>query len=146
MAKKIKCNPLNMALQAARIKAVFPNSQVTVNQNQLTWKCMICPSPLSEVYQVKMVYQKGKQPNVYVTDPKLDFYPGKKRLPHVYNTSKQWLCLYYRKARQFEFHMPIIDTIIPWISEWLLHYECWLATGEWHGGGIHHSNESNKKD
>ena len=146
MAKKIKRNPLNMALQAARIGAVFPDSQVTFNQNQLIWKYAICPSPLSETYNVKMVYQKGKQPNVYVTDPKLALYPGKKNLPHVYNTSKQWLCLYYRKAKQFEFHMPIVDTIIPWISEWLLHYECWLATGEWHGGGIHHSSELNKKD
>ena len=40
-------------------------------------------------------------------------------------------------------HMPyecnhtamIADTIIPWTQEWLLHYEIWLATGEWCGGG-----------
>ena len=31
----------------------------------------------------------------------------------------------------------IADTIIPWTSEWLLHYEIWVATGIWHGGGIH---------
>jgi hypothetical protein len=41
--------------------------------------------------------------------------------------------------------MPIIDTIIPWTSEWLLHYECWLATGKWHGGGIHHETEIEKQ-
>ena len=33
--------------------------------------------------------------------------------------------------------MNIAETIIPWASEWLLHYEIWLATGEWQGGGIH---------
>ena len=35
--------------------------------------------------------------------------------------------------------MFIADTIVPWACEWLLHYEIWLATGEWHGGGEHPS-------
>lgn len=30
----------------------------------------------------------------------------------------------------------ISDTIIPWTSEWLLHYEYWVLTGIWQGGGI----------
>ena len=29
----------------------------------------------------------------------------------------------------------ISDTIIPWVADWLLYYELWLATGEWLGGG-----------
>lgn len=145
MAKKIKNPPLNMALQAARIRAAFPNSQLIVDQNQLIWKCQISPSPLSDTYNIKLIYNKGKHPNVFVIDQKLAFFRGEKKLPHVYNTSKQWLCLYVRKARQWDFHMPIIDTIIPWISEWLLHYECWLATGKWHGGGIHHETEIEKQ-
>ena len=29
--------------------------------------------------------------------------------------------------------MLIVDTIVPWAAEWLLHYEIWLATGEWFG-------------
>ena len=33
--------------------------------------------------------------------------------------------------------MLIAEIIVPWISEWLLHYEIWLVTGEWHGGGMH---------
>ena len=31
--------------------------------------------------------------------------------------------------------MLIADTIVAWTCEWLIHYEIWLATGEWHGGG-----------
>ena len=31
----------------------------------------------------------------------------------------------------------IAKTIIPWTSEWLFHYEIWVTTGTWHGGGIH---------
>jgi hypothetical protein len=146
MAQKINKSPLNMALQAERIKAAFPDSQLIVDQKQLIWKCQINPSPLSDTYNIKLIYTKGKHPNIFVIDQKLAFFPGEKKLPHVYSTAKQWLCLYVRKARQWDFHMPIIETIIPWISEWLLHYECWLATGVWHGGGIHQINESNKKE
>ena len=29
--------------------------------------------------------------------------------------------------------MLIVDTIVAWAAEWLLHYEIWLATGEWFG-------------
>jgi hypothetical protein len=29
----------------------------------------------------------------------------------------------------------IADTIVPWTAEWLVHYEIWLVTGEWYGGG-----------
>jgi hypothetical protein len=31
--------------------------------------------------------------------------------------------------------MSIADTIVPWTAEWLVHYEIWLMTGEWYGGG-----------
>lgn len=134
-----------MALQAARIKSIFPDSEIAVNHIELTWKGNFTPTPLSETYSIKMVYKKGKHPDVYISSPKLALYPGKKKLPHVYSTSKQWLCLYFRKARQWDFHMSISDTIIPWISEWLFHYECWLATGEWHGGGIEHIDVKNKE-
>lgn len=45
-------------------------------------------------------------------------------------------------------HMPyecnhtamIADTIIPWIQEWILHYEIWLATGEWCGEDMSRKN------
>ncbi|KGH44954.1 hypothetical protein IN07_20325 [Modestobacter caceresii] len=35
----------------------------------------------------------------------------------------------------------IADTVVPCISEWLFHYELWLSTGEWHGGGLHPEEE-----
>jgi hypothetical protein len=31
--------------------------------------------------------------------------------------------------------MSIADTVLPWTTEWLYHYEIWLITGEWTGGG-----------
>ena len=41
--------------------------------------------------------------------------------------------------------MLIADTIVPWTCEWLIHYEIWLATGEWHGGG-EEPNEGERMD
>ncbi|MDT0651422.1 hypothetical protein [Autumnicola edwardsiae] len=33
--------------------------------------------------------------------------------------------------------MFIADTIIPWSSEWLYHYEIWAGTGKWQAKGIY---------
>jgi len=136
---------LNLGNQAGKIKSLFPLSHPSFNQNVLTWKYSITPSPLSESYEIKISYTKGLQPNVYVLNPKLVLYPGEIKLPHVYDTHKQWLCIYFRKGREWKSSMHIADTVIPWTCEWLLHYECWLATGTWHGGGIHNVTEAEKK-
>jgi hypothetical protein len=144
MASNFKIKPLNMALQAGKIKALFPESILFYNHDRLTWRYTITPSPLSREYDIKLIYVKGKDPNVYVIT-KLDLYPGETKLQHVYSTKKQWLCLYYRKGREWKSNMLISDTVIPWTCEWLLHYECWLGTGKWHGGGIHVLNLLNNK-
>jgi hypothetical protein len=31
--------------------------------------------------------------------------------------------------------MLIADSTVPWSVEWLIYYEIWKATGDWHGGG-----------
>ena len=93
---------------------------------------------LSPKYLIKVVYHRESHPNVYVLDPKpLTLAKGETRLKHVYNTEKQHLCIYYKRAKEWDESQFIADTIIPWTSEWLLHYEIWVATGIWHGGGIH---------
>ena len=137
-------HPLNLAVQAAKIKTLFPHSSLSCNPNRLVWRATISPSPLSNTYEIELIYVRNKQPDVYVLSPKLLFFPGKSSLPHVYSTEEQRLCLYYRRASEWRKDMFLADTIIPWTSEWLLHYECWLATGIWHGGGIHNVAEIEK--
>lgn len=105
---------------------------------QFTWKTTLCPSELSSSYEIKLVYKFGKNPDVFVVSPKpLALAEGKLKLPHVYDHNSQWLCLYHKPSREWTPNMMIADTIVPWISEWLLHYEYWVATGVWNGGGIH---------
>ena len=31
--------------------------------------------------------------------------------------------------------MLIVNTIIPWTTEWLAHYELWKRSGRWYGDG-----------
>lgn len=144
MANRIT-HTLNMGMQAGKIRSYFPLSKLTFSQNGLSWKYNITPSPLSASYDIKLTYSKGTHPNVFVLNPKLELYPGKKYLPHVYDTDRQWLCIYYRKGKEWNSGLYIADTVIPWTCEWLLHYECWISTGIWHGGGIHNMSEAEKQ-
>jgi len=43
------------------------------------------------------------------------------------------LCLCY--PMEWDAGQLIARTIIPWASEWLLHFEIFVASGRWHGGG-----------
>ena len=43
-------------------------------------------------------------------------------------------------------NMLLATTIFPWTAEWLLHYEIWLATGEWTGGGYHPLGQTEQAD
>lgn len=135
-----------MAIQYQSLKSDFPSAAITYNQNSLHMEYDATPSPLSGEYKIKIEYVRGKYPDIYVINPKLKLYPGQTRLPHVYSTQEQRLCLFYRKGREWNSSMYLSNTIILWTSEWLLHYECWLSTGEWHGGGIHIETEQRKQD
>jgi hypothetical protein len=128
---------LNLAIQAGKLTSLFPMSMITFNQNILVWESSITPSPLSDEYRIKIIYPRDSHPDVFIVSPRLTLYPGQEKLPHVYDTEKQWLCIYYRRGREWRSNMAISDTVLPWTSEWLLHYEFWLGTGNWLGGGLH---------
>ncbi|MDR2947643.1 MAG: hypothetical protein LBV71_00400 [Prevotella sp.] len=134
----IKSKEIPLIIQASKLQVYFPDSKYSVRQNILVWKGYLQPTYLSPKYLIRVVYQREKHPNVYVIEPKpLTLAEGKSKLEHVYDTDKQHLCIYYKRAKEWNETKFIADTIIPWTSEWLLHYEIWVTTGTWHGGGIH---------
>lgn len=139
-------NRLPLIHQAGALKSYFPDSHIRQKGNyELFWKHSVKPSPLSNSYELLLHYNSNKGINMYVLKPKpLQLYKGKISLPHVYNTEKQQLCLYYPKDKEWNPSMYYVQTIIPWACEWLVHYELWLSTGVWHGGGISHENEAEK--
>jgi hypothetical protein len=45
--------------------------------------------------------------------------------------SDQSLCLYADGG--WDTTLFLVDTIVPWTSEWLAHYELWAIDGTWYG-------------
>jgi len=132
MASWTRQKTLNLAVQAAQLGKHFPGSQTAIRRSQLTWHGKITPSPLSSTYAVRLRYRLRERPKVEVLEPKLQL-RGETKPPHLFSGDE--LCLYL--ANEWHSSMLLADTIVPWIAEWLLHYEIWLATGEWCGGGVH---------
>jgi len=134
----IKKYKISLVAQAGKLQSYFPDSRYSIMNNTLTWKGYLQPTDLSSKYLIKVIYQQEKHPDVYIIDPKpLVLAQGKTKLEHVYDSKKQHLCIYYKKAKEWNETKFIANTIIPWTSEWLFYYEIWVATGTWYGGGIH---------
>lgn len=135
-----KINKLAIGVQANSIRNMFPGTAIhTVHDQSLSWTHTITPSPLGDMYKIKLVYDIADRPKVYVVHPNpLLLAKDCTRLPHCYSTEKQHLCLYYPDGREWNKSMLLTKTIIPWTYEWLYHYEIWLGTDKWHGGGTTH--------
>jgi hypothetical protein len=127
-------NELTLGLQLVALKQLYPSGNGFIAQSQLVWRSLLTPSPLSQTYEVDVRYKLGESPKVYVLNPRLQERNGEKA-PHIFPGG--YLCLYYPKHKEWEPSMYLSNTIVPWTVEWLLHYEIWLATGEWCGGRIH---------
>lgn len=140
-------NRISLVHQEGTLKSYFPGTQVKrKSEMELTWTGTVTPSPLSASYTLRLHYKYKEGAKVYVIDPKpLKLAEGKAVLPHVYSTPEQRLCLYYPSGNEWDTGMYYVKTLIPWACEWLVHYECWVATGTWHGGGIHHETEAEKQ-
>jgi hypothetical protein len=125
-----RAKTLSVTQQALVLRRQFPSATLRVKAGRLEWVGSLQPTPLSRQYSVRVTYQQGRVPEVRVLDS-LDTRDGK-RLPHTYNDGS--LCLY--EPGQWNGHMWLGTSTIPWTSEWLVHYEIWLATDEWYGGGV----------
>ncbi|MCF7961043.1 MAG: hypothetical protein K9M08_09895 [Pirellula sp.] len=89
---------------------------------------------MSDSCTVTLKYSLEMPPIVRVENPVL-MERDDEALPHIYPDGS--LCLYYPSAGEFSRDRYLASTIVPWTSEWLLHYELWYVTGDWLGGGIH---------
>ena len=100
----------------------------------IDWRGVLQPSELSQLYTVQLLYRAGGNPRVFVRRPTLEARAGRKP-EHLYPDGS--LCLFHPRRGEWLPSDVIAHTIIPWAAEWLFHYECWLFTGEWLGGGEH---------
>lgn len=120
---------LSPAQQAFALRARFPDANGKLKAGRLVWIGVLQPTPLSCSYRVEITYRSRQEPQVRVLDP-LATREGRS-LPHVYNDGT--LCLY--QSGEWNDNMHLVASIVPWTAEWLVNYEIWLATGDWHGGG-----------
>jgi hypothetical protein len=121
--------------QVAAMKTRFPNFSITFNHLHFKAIGEIQPTSRSEIYTVEVRYHLKEQPKINVLNPELVVNDRGEKIPHVYPRNR--LCLFQPKYREFTASKLISDTIIPWTSLWLYHYEVWHSTGNWQGGGEH---------
>lgn len=115
------------------MKARYPDGTVDRCGERLHWLGQVTPTEYSATYDLVLDHQIGMPVLAYVSRPRLQLV-GSQALPHVY--SMNTLCLFVGN-REWNESRPVAG-LIPWVSEWLLYYELWLATGgEWLGGGVH---------
>lgn len=126
---------LTVAQQVYGMQLICPQFCLVWKQGIATWIGPVRPSAMSEEYQVKVVYKNFDVPRVKVLSPELRSHAEGAPIPHVYSENR--LCLYLPGSGEWRPDKFIADTIIPWTSLWLYHYEVWQATREWYGGGIH---------
>jgi hypothetical protein len=130
----------NPARQLTAIRAVLPAATGRICRGELDCVMPIQPSSASQTYAVRLRYQPWRRPRVTVPHPQLKLHPDAHALPHIYPGNE--LCLYY--PGQWRDDMLLAVTILPWTAEWLIHYELWLITGRWTGGG--HAGRDSSSD
>ncbi len=124
----------SLLAQKVALQRAFPESQALVRRNKLVWKASIQPTGLSDIYEIELTHSFEMSPKVFVLAPDLVCFEDQP-VPHLYPDGS--LCLFLPRRAEWDQTMLISDTTVPWACEWLFHYELWLATGEWHGGGVH---------
>lgn len=136
---KLWSSPISVAQQFWDLKRMYTEMEIRMKRNSLVCSFKVKPSPLSKLYQVKLFYSLHKRPKVILYGQNVKGLE-KTDFPHIHSKDLKKgcaeLCL-FRWSDEWNNHMYISRTIIPWIVEWLFHYEIWLVTGQWNGGGIH---------
>lgn len=107
-----------------------------VHATGLVWEYRDRPTPLSREYAMRITFQRGATPDVFVNNPELLVLAAGRLLPHVYHDPLR-LCLTLPGAREWTGTMRIDQTFVPWATTWLFYFEEWLVSDEWKGGGEH---------
>jgi hypothetical protein len=132
----LRQKPLTIPQQAWKMHSRWPGFTYKAESTAAgIWTGDLWPTALSDTYRIQVRYILGFNPKTYVLAPSLRTISDVEKIPHRYPDGS--LCLYQPKYGEWSGQRFISDTIIPWASLWLAHYEYWLATGEWHGGGEH---------
>jgi hypothetical protein len=124
--------PLSIGQQICGMKRFFAQFRPFLFRNSVTWFGPIKPHDCAAPYNIKIQYNLGLTPRIWAISPPL--VPNVRgEIPHLYTDGS--LCLHL--PSEWSPKHLIASTIVPWISDWLVHYEIWRATEHWEGGGSH---------
>lgn len=126
------------AVQLVNLRRMFPESTGTVKKGTLRWSYdFLQASPVSGVYKIEIEGRQTGKPAVWLSRGAIDE-QNAKDAPHKYRVdaggARIQICLDKTDWKPDQLYSR---TYIPWTMEWIVHFEIWLMTGEWTGGGIH---------
>jgi hypothetical protein len=130
--RKAKIRSLSAVLQLRDMAKKFPEFTSHKRGNEAIWEGLVRRNEACATYRVRIEALSGKRPRVHVVDPELRIPPENRLETHCFHDGS--LCLHLHE--QWTPDRFMADTIVPWISVWLINYEYWLATGQWHGEGF----------
>lgn len=120
--------------EKSRLLEFQPESHAVLKDGTLVWTGELRPTMLSPTYRVRITYSGRSAPAVRVLSPPLER-DKQGHLPHVYQNGT--LCLHLEK--EWSQTDSLVNSVLPWTSEWLFFYEIWKATGQWTGSGGDHA-------
>lgn len=126
----------NISEQMVSLKTKLPHCNIiSYSHVFLNAQGKLKPTARSISYTIQIKYRLGENPQVLVIDPPLERNFNGDRIEHMYRDGS--LCLHRPRYKHFTASMLIADTIVPWTTLWLYHYENWHISGTWEGGGEH---------
>ncbi|MBU2557579.1 MAG: hypothetical protein KJ578_07355 [Bacteroidetes bacterium] len=144
MGAKFRVRDKTIADQLAAMRSKYPQFEtVFTGHSGLKVTGALQPTSRSAIYNFILKYNLTDSPRIKIVSPELKKNEKGENAEHLYTNG--YLCLYQPKYREFTRTDLLTDTIIPWTSLWLYHYEVWHLTGEWLGGGEHPKSKTKSK-
>ena len=140
---KYNKNIKSLGQQLGAIRSRYSYFKVNIVRQKLIIKGQLQPTARSTNYTFVLEYSLSSSPRIRIVSPKLARNSKDEDIPHMY--SQKYLCLFQPKYKEFKRSDFLSDTIIPWTSLWLYHYELWHLTNKWLGGGEHPKKKNNEK-
>lgn len=103
-------------------------------------------------YKVRIDYNYIGIVSVYLLEPNIDMSNSTEihtygmHFHGAYKREVPELCLKHPKIDDWKPSTLLIDSYIPWATEWTEFYELWVLTGVWYGGGVHPSAQAKKEN
>lgn len=124
----------SLLVEKRRLLEFQPESGAALKRGKLLWTGELQPTVFSPIYRVRITHDGRSTPSVRVLSPPLR--PDDQgRLPHMYKNGT--LCLHLED--EWAPTDSLVESVVPWTSEWLFFYEIWKATGQWTGSGGDHA-------